>query len=76
SGVGKRLRGGHKLGALDVKAGARGRARDARRARPIEEFERVAQIWVMGEARVRHLASPESGLADLAELKAQGKAIR
>ncbi|MCR7487404.1 nitrous oxide reductase accessory protein NosL, partial [Pseudomonas aeruginosa] len=48
----------------------------ARRARPIEEFERVAQIWVKGEARVRHYASPESALADLAELKAQGKAIR
>ncbi|MCV6283227.1 nitrous oxide reductase accessory protein NosL, partial [Pseudomonas aeruginosa] len=46
------------------------------RARPIEEFERVAQIWVKGEARVRHYASPESALADLAELKAQGKAIR
>ncbi|MCV6117489.1 nitrous oxide reductase accessory protein NosL, partial [Pseudomonas aeruginosa] len=45
-------------------------------ARPIEEFERVAQIWVKGEARVRHYASPESALADLAELKAQGKAIR
>ncbi|MBG4803335.1 nitrate ABC transporter substrate-binding protein, partial [Pseudomonas aeruginosa] len=44
--------------------------------RPIEEFERVAQIWVKGEARVRHYASPESALADLAELKAQGKAIR
>ena len=52
------------------------RASDARSGRPIEEFERVAQIWVKGEARVRHYASPESALADLAELKAQGKAIR
>ncbi|MCV6159058.1 nitrous oxide reductase accessory protein NosL, partial [Pseudomonas aeruginosa] len=52
------------------------RPRAAPRARPIEEFERVAQIWVKGEARVRHYASPESALADLAELKAQGKAIR
>ncbi|MCO2963704.1 nitrate ABC transporter substrate-binding protein [Pseudomonas aeruginosa] len=51
-------------------------ASDARSGRPIEEFERVAQIWVKGEARVRHYASPESALADLAELKAQGKAIR
>ncbi|WP_342616101.1 hypothetical protein RO524_11560, partial [Pseudomonas aeruginosa] len=31
---------------------------DARSGRPIEEFERVAQIWVKGEARVRHYASP------------------
>ncbi|MCO2975683.1 nitrate ABC transporter substrate-binding protein [Pseudomonas aeruginosa] len=51
-------------------------ATSARSGRPIEEFERVAQIWVKGEARVRHYASPESALADLAELKAQGKAIR
>ncbi len=34
------------------------RASDARSGRPIEEFERVAQIWVKGEARVRHYASP------------------
>ncbi|MBI7758119.1 nitrate ABC transporter substrate-binding protein, partial [Pseudomonas aeruginosa] len=63
-------------GAVAYTPPARRRPCAGRRARPIEEFERVAQIWVKGEARVRHYASPESALADLAELKAQGKAIR
>ncbi len=48
---------------------------DARSGRPIEEFERVAQIWVKGEARVRHYAR-RSRPWPIAELKAQGKAIR
>ncbi|MCV6428541.1 nitrous oxide reductase accessory protein NosL, partial [Pseudomonas aeruginosa] len=68
--------GGHTRGGGPHPPRGGGRPRAARRARPIEEFERVAQIWVKGEARVRHYASPESALADLAELKAQGKAIR
>ncbi|SFG21526.1 NitT/TauT family transport system substrate-binding protein [Duganella sp. CF458] len=50
--------------------------KDAATGKPIKEFQRVAQIWVGGEARVRHYATPESALADLARLEKAGSKVR
>ncbi|MGP1614547.1 MAG: ABC transporter substrate-binding protein [Pollutimonas bauzanensis] len=49
---------------------------DALTGRPITEFKRLAQIWVRGEDKVRHYASPESALGALAKLEGEGKDIR
>ena len=51
-------------------------AKDASTGKPITDMKRVAQIWVAGEPLVRHYASPESALADLAKLEKAGKKIR
>jgi NitT/TauT family transport system substrate-binding protein len=51
-------------------------AKDARTARPLADYKRVAQIWVKGEPLVRHYASPESAFADLSTLEKAGKHIR
>jgi len=52
------------------------KAHDARTGKPITDISRVAEIWVTGEAKVRHYASPESALADLAKIDAAGKKVR
>jgi NitT/TauT family transport system substrate-binding protein len=51
-------------------------AKDAVTGKPIADVKRVAQIWVEGEPLVRHYASPESALADLATLEKAGKKVR
>lgn len=51
-------------------------ARDARSGEAISDFKRVAQLWVAGEARVRHYASPESAFTDLKALEKDGKKTR
>lgn len=51
-------------------------AKDALTGEPITDFKRLAQIWVRGEDKVRHYASPESAFKALAELEQQGKDIR
>jgi len=51
-------------------------AKDARTGVAITDFKRVAQLWVDGEALVRHYASPESAFADLNALEKAGKKIR
>jgi len=51
-------------------------AKDAITGKPITDVKRVAQIWVSGEPLVRHYASPESALTDLAKLEKSGKKIR
>jgi NitT/TauT family transport system substrate-binding protein len=53
-------------------------AKDAHTGKPITnaDLKRVAQIWVQGEAKVRHYASPESAFADLTKLEKAGKHIR
>ena len=51
-------------------------AKDAVTGKPITDVKRVAQIWVEGETLVRHYASPESALADLAKLEKAGKKVR
>ena len=51
-------------------------AKDAATGKPISDVRRVAQIWVEGETLVRHYASPESALSDLAKLEKTGKKVR
>lgn len=52
------------------------KANDALTGEPISDFRRLAQIWVRGEDKVRHYASPESALKALAVLEEEGKDIR
>ena len=52
------------------------KANDALTGKPISDFKRLAQIWVRGEDKVRHYASPESALTALAQLEQEGKDIR
>lgn len=51
-------------------------AKDALTGKPITDFKRLAQIWVRGEDKVRHYASPEAALQALAVLEEEGKDIR
>ena len=51
-------------------------ANDAVTGKPITDFKRLAQIWVRGEDKVRHYASPEAALSALATLEEEGKDIR
>lgn len=51
-------------------------AKDATTGKAINDFKRVAQLWVKGEPKVRSYASPESAFADLKKLEAAGKEIR
>jgi NitT/TauT family transport system substrate-binding protein len=51
-------------------------AKDALTQKPIQNFDRVTQIWVKGEAKVRSYATPETAFADLNKLKQSGKNIR
>ncbi|PKF33863.1 ABC transporter substrate-binding protein [Acinetobacter proteolyticus] len=51
-------------------------AQDALTQKPIQSFDRVTQIWVKGEAKVRSYATPETAFADLNKLKQSGKNIR
>jgi NitT/TauT family transport system substrate-binding protein len=51
-------------------------AKDFSTGKPIGDFKRVAQIWLTDEALVRHYASPEAALKDLAALERAGKTAR
>jgi NitT/TauT family transport system substrate-binding protein len=51
-------------------------AKDAKTGTAITDFKRVAQLWVEGEALVRHYASPGSAFAELNALEKAGKKIR
>ncbi len=51
-------------------------AADAGTGQPITDVSRVAQIWVRGEAKVRHYAAPEAAFAALAALERGGGAAR
>jgi len=52
------------------------KANDKLTGKPITDFARVAQVWVVGEPLVRHYASPENAFADVKKLEAAGKKIR
>lgn len=52
------------------------KANDALTGKPIKDFKRVAQVWVSGEAKVRHYASPEHAFTDLNKLDKAGKKVR
>jgi NitT/TauT family transport system substrate-binding protein len=51
-------------------------ANDALTKQPIKTYERVTQIWVTGEPKVRHYNSPENAFRDLKALQKIGKTIR
>lgn len=52
------------------------KATDALTGKPITDTQRVAGIWVKGEPKVRHYASVEGAIKDLAQLEKAGKASR
>ena len=52
------------------------KANDAVTGKPITEFQRLAGIWVKGEPRVRHYASIDGAIKDLAKVEQGGKAAR
>jgi len=52
------------------------KANDALTGKPITDFTHVAEIWVKGEPKVRHYASPESAFIALESLKKEGKTVR
>jgi len=51
-------------------------ASDAVTGKPIADPNRVAQIWVKGEPKVRHYASPEGAFSALAEIEKGGGQAR
>lgn len=51
-------------------------AKDAATGKPIATFDRVAQIWVQGEPKVRSYASPEEALRAYDTLEHEGKHVR
>lgn len=51
-------------------------ANDALTGEPIKTFNRVTQIWVKDEAKVRSYATPEHAFRALKTLQDQGKTIR
>ena len=52
------------------------KANDAATGQPITDSSRVAQLWLRGEAHVRHYAAPEAAFAALADLERQGREAR
>jgi NitT/TauT family transport system substrate-binding protein len=51
-------------------------AKDAQSGAPITDVRRAAQVWVAGEASVRHYASPEAALYAVREAEKAGQKIR
>lgn len=52
------------------------KANDALTGKPIVDTKRLAGIWVKGEPKVRHYASIESAVKELAKLEQSGKTAR
>ncbi|ARN19116.1 ABC transporter substrate-binding protein [Piscinibacter gummiphilus] len=76
------LRAAFKQAGLDYEAQLKSydkaplKANDHLTGKPITDFKRVAQVWVEGEPRVRHYASPENAFADAKKATAAGRKIR
>lgn len=51
-------------------------AKDAQTGAPIKDFNRVTQVWVEGEPKVRNYASPESALFAVRDAEKAGKKVR
>jgi len=51
-------------------------AKDAASGKAITDFKRLAQVWVEGEPLVRHYASLDGALAEVARLDKAGKKVR
>lgn len=52
------------------------KAKDAASGKPIVDFRRLTQIWVVGEPLVRHYASAATAFGELRKLSQAGKKIR
>ncbi|TKB07514.1 MAG: nitrate ABC transporter substrate-binding protein [Mesorhizobium sp.] len=52
------------------------KANDASTGQQINDPKRIAEIWVEGEPRVRHYASPENAFLALKSIEGEGKAVR
>ncbi|WP_151448542.1 ABC transporter substrate-binding protein [Lacisediminimonas profundi] len=52
------------------------KSNDALTGKPITDTKRLAGLWVAGEPKVRHYASIESAVGDLAKLEKSGKKVR
>jgi NitT/TauT family transport system substrate-binding protein len=52
------------------------KARDAVSGKQITDFRHLTQIWVQGEALVRHYASAATAFEELRKLEAAGKKVR
>ena len=48
-------------------------ANDALTGQPIKTFDRVTQIWVKGEEKVRSYETPEHAFSELKKIQADGK---
>lgn len=76
------VRAAFKLSGLDYEAQLRHHARlplkanDRLTGKPITDFARVAQVWVVGEPLVRHYASPENAFADAKKVTQAGGKVR
>lgn len=51
-------------------------ANDALTKQPIKTFDRVTQVWVKDESKVRSYQSPENAFNDLRKLQKAGKTVR
>ncbi len=52
------------------------KANDAVTGKPITDFQRVASIWVQGEAKARHYAHIKTALAELGKIEQAGGKVR
>jgi NitT/TauT family transport system substrate-binding protein len=52
------------------------KANDAATGKPITDTQRLAGIWLQGDAKVRHYASIEGAIADLKKQETAGKTAR
>jgi NitT/TauT family transport system substrate-binding protein len=52
------------------------KANDALTGKPITDTQRLAGIWVKGEPKVRHYASIDSAVKDIAKIEQSGKSVR
>lgn len=52
------------------------KAKDARTGKAITNFSQLAQVWIEGEAKVRHYANPTNALVAAAASEAAGRRVR
>ena len=52
------------------------KANDAASGKPIADFKRLTQVWVVAEPLVRHYASADTAFAELRKLEKAGRKVR
>ncbi len=76
------IRAAYKQAGLDYEAKLKDygrsplKAKDAKTGETIKNPYQVAQVWIAGEPKVRHYASPNNALADAAAAERSGKKVR